>query len=428
MWVRGALFAFVLGGCYSPSFDSCYLACASNDVCPNGFECSNGRCAVEGSNCSPTSDGGDDGMPPDEMITFNCGNAVPEPGEFCFKDPIRIDTLTSDINATQLIDINVDGATDLVFLTPASYSSRLRTGPTTFGNVNVGGPVAVAKVMLGVDLGGNTLQELVHNDQTDGVLEILEWDGDSWEVGASVTSQVTASDARGIAHGATTGVAMQQTIAIAFPTVLRVFRLPTTALTPLVQQSSNFTLSSPKDVAIADTKSDNAGEIAVATSDGILLFTNINGTLVVQGTPDINDGVDAVEKCNIDGVTGDEIAYTIRKVGMPSTVGALRWNGTAYELIAPKSINNMLDPIACADFDRDGLQDAVVVGGDGAGQLAVQILRGRPNATFDDPVRFPVDLPGAGHIYIGRFNADDVPDIVVTSSATGIIAVLEANP
>ncbi|MFN0253473.1 MAG: FG-GAP repeat domain-containing protein [Kofleriaceae bacterium] len=425
MWVRGALFALVLGGCYSPSFDSCLLVCAANETCPDGYQCSSGRCAVRGSTCSPTIDGGDDGMP-DGMITFNCGNGTPEPGEICFQDPIIVDTQTSDIAAAQLIDIDVDDKTDLVFLTTSGYASRIRTGPTTFGPANVVGPAATAKVMLGIDLGGNTLQELVHNDTTRGV-EVFQWDGDSWELGASAASQV-GFEAKGIAHGRTTSVAMEQSIAVVFPTVLRVFQLPTNALTPLTRQNSLFLLTNPKDVAIADTKGDNASEIAVALPTGIAMFTNVSANLVAQGVPDLMAGVDAIERCDIDGGAGTEFAYTIQRVGGMSTVGGLRWNGTAYELTPTRMISNMTEPIACADFDRDGLEDAVIFGGDGNGQAYVQILRGLSDATFAAPIRFPVALPGAADIHIGRFNTDEVPDIVVTSAATGIIAVLESNP
>lgn len=46
-----------MAGCYSPKLRDCELACA-NDVCPNGFECRDNVCRIEGSSGSCVDDAG----------------------------------------------------------------------------------------------------------------------------------------------------------------------------------------------------------------------------------------------------------------------------------------------------------------------------------------------------------------------------------
>ena len=49
-----------LAGCYRPSFQSCELQCApgASQPCPEGYSCSNGRCAEGTSTCSISGDDG----------------------------------------------------------------------------------------------------------------------------------------------------------------------------------------------------------------------------------------------------------------------------------------------------------------------------------------------------------------------------------
>ena len=117
MWVRGALFALVLGGCYSPTFDACALVCAANEACPDGFSCSNGRCAVQGSTCSPSDGALDDGVSPDGTPVI-CGDGMRQPGEICFKAPQTIDTGANLILDSQTLDVTIpfgDDGLDISF-------------------------------------------------------------------------------------------------------------------------------------------------------------------------------------------------------------------------------------------------------------------------------------------------------------------------
>jgi hypothetical protein len=67
--------AFVVG-CYRPGADDqCVLVCANTSECPDGFSCSNNRCASTGT-CGANGDGGVD-SPPDSLFCFGTGLAKP---------------------------------------------------------------------------------------------------------------------------------------------------------------------------------------------------------------------------------------------------------------------------------------------------------------------------------------------------------------
>lgn len=60
----------LVASCYAPKLRDCELACAANDVCPNGFECRGSVCREEGAvgNCAPGGDAGGDANPGDAIV------------------------------------------------------------------------------------------------------------------------------------------------------------------------------------------------------------------------------------------------------------------------------------------------------------------------------------------------------------------------
>jgi len=69
--MRRALIPIVLlAACYRPARDSCAIACGTNELCPDGYTCSNTFCALGSATCSPNGgeiDAAVDGVPGDMM-------------------------------------------------------------------------------------------------------------------------------------------------------------------------------------------------------------------------------------------------------------------------------------------------------------------------------------------------------------------------
>jgi hypothetical protein len=212
---------------------------------------------------------------------------------------------------------------------------------------------------------------------------------------------------------------------------LRIFNLPGgNTLMPLSQSANAFLLSGGRDVAIADTEGDGAGEIAVARNDGVDIFKNTNESIFLFSSPPVGDTVDGIENCNVDGGADGEFVYAMRAQGAtPGSVGSIRWIGsTNYELPPLRSIPNMFGSVDCADIDGDGFADAIVAASNGQGQTAILVMRGRDDATFEAPIVFPIDVQLVSSIHVGLLNGDSVPDIIVTSGLAGLITVLLSNP
>ncbi|MFN0250577.1 MAG: FG-GAP repeat domain-containing protein [Kofleriaceae bacterium] len=415
MCVRGGLlFVLLLGGCYSPSFDTCSLRCATNEKCPNGYDCSNGRCAIEGSTCSPSDGDIDDGMRPD-LNTATCGNMTRDIGEICFAAPVQYDT-DSNIFDAQFIDANGNGVKDLVFATSTNYGFRLNDGgfETT---TRVGPQVNGMLTFRGEDLDGDTVPELV-NHNTSGNIEIYRWNNQSnvWGLASSAVTEMAAVP--GVAIGRT-----PRSIAIVSSTMLRIFGLPSNGLVP-TPVGSGFGISGGRDIAIGDTDNDGTEEIAIAQMFGVSIFNSGSSmSPFMQAT-------DAVVACNVDGDSNSEFVYTIKSAGLPGRVGSLRWTSSAtYEVTPRQDIDNMLADVACEDLDNDGKDDAILVSGS-LNNWNLLVLRGRADATFEPPVTF--EIPSSvTHINVGDYNNDLAPDLVLTSNRAGgmaSITVLTGDP
>ncbi len=421
MWVRGALFALVLGGCYSPSFETCSLACAANEACPDGYRCSSGRCALAGSTCSPTIDGGDDAMM--DARVFRCGDDMPQTGDVCFDTPIVINTGINTIFDAQLVDANGDGTLDLGFLATTGYTFRLRDN-ATFEDENTPGPTFTNTRVFAVGMldGGNS-PELIHDDSSN--VKVLSYSS-SWNVIASSESET--ANAQGIAVGPTKQGG-PDSIAAVYPNRLRVYSFTTNNLTSIVQASNSISFSGGRDVAIANTQGRGFGEIGVAQTIGVRIYKMSGNTILLDSMPSTGSA-DAIVGCNVDGDTDEDFVYLARAEvgGVPGRVGAVRWTSSTYEVPAPQSIPNLLGALACGDLDGDGRADAVVAtGGGGAGAFGILVLRGRDDGTFEPPIQFPVDN-AVTHLHLGDINGDSIPDIIATSQLAGVITILLSNP
>ncbi len=372
-------------------------------------------------------DGGDDGMPIDNNVA-NCGNGISEPGEICFKAPLRIDLGITGVFDAQFVDANGDGQRDLAFLTATGYAFRINNGGI-FSNVNTSGPgVPGSTRMRGVNLGGSdAVAELVDNNKMTGTVEIWEWNGAAHARIGMIGSET--NDAQGIAVGRTTGASDPPSIAMVFTSRLRIFQLPTgDALSPLAQSGSGFAITGGKDVAVGDIDKDLLDEIAVANNSGLEVFRNVSSTIVKISSPNIGGGADAVVTCDVDGDQDDEFVYSIKSTaGGPGRVGAARWMAASWEPPAPRTIPGMSAPVDCADFDKDGHDDAVVVATTG-GDVDTLILRGRADGAFEAPIPFRI-LDGVTQIHANvDFNNDEVPDIIMTSPVMGLVTILQSNP
>lgn len=435
MSFRVGLIAALLAGCYSPSFDTCSLACASGDVCPSGFSCSNGRCAREGTSCV-TSDGDiDDGaidvadsMPIDDMPA-TCGDGTSMEGEICFTTLPQINLMVSGIYDGQIADINGMGGRDIVFLDNSGFQARLNVqggfpGPTAAG------PVVSGKRMLAVSLDGNSLAELVVNNASMNRLEIYQFGGTTYSVVANAGTQ--SGEARGLAIGKLASASAPPAIAVVFDDKLRAYQLPS-APTSLMPLGGQQTVTNGRDVAIGDFDNDSVGEIAVADMAGVEVFRGLNNNPSKISGPSIGAAVDSIAACNIDGSPGSEIVYSIAPAVGASTIGVARWieSSGGFELTSPQMVSNAFFPIECADLDKDGKADVIATAGDGNGNIDLVVLRGKSDGSLETPKRFRI--PSAA-LYIHAtkaaedLNGDMVPDIVLTSREAGLITVLVSNP
>lgn len=386
-----------------------------------------GRCAIEGTNCSP--DAAVDGAGPDNNTSL-CGNGESMPGEICFKEPVEYDTGVAGIFDAQFIDGNADGMLDLAFLNSTNYLFRLSSGGTFETSNTAGGAAMGARRMIGGNLNANMNPELIHNNSATGSIEILAWNGIDWTLASESESEL--ADARGIAVGKLDGPTSSLSIVMVFQDTVRAYLLPDNGqLQPLVQAGNGIAITGGRDVAVGDLDNDGVAEIAVADDAGIEVFRGAGSEISPKKSPTIGMPVDAVAICDVDGGNDKELVYSIKSTNqMPGRVGVARWiaSSSSYELPVQRMIPHQGAPLECVDLDKDGHGDAIVGAQDGANNFHVLVLRGRPDGTFEPPIEFPVPRPGTSFRANASFNGDMVNDIAITSSLAGYITVLESNP
>jgi hypothetical protein len=272
-----------------------------------------------------------------------------------------------------------------------------------------------------VDTNGDSKIDIV-SAGTDGELDVARGDGIGNFLN-SVNVSLTPSAPRGLAHGLfdgnssidfVTANSSQNNISVILwaspPTVASV----AVAGAPFDVAVADFDKTTGPDLITANFTGNN---LTVLTNDGTGTFTAGASTISVPNGP-------------IALATGD-----LNTDGWPDVVVATHGTPTLTVLLNDKSGTPMVsgsilfgaapEGVALGDLDGDGILDAVVTLNTLTKNVAV--LVGKGDGSFANPVYLDSKGDGPIGVAIGDVGGSTFPDIVVTNSNSGTIAIFINN-
>lgn len=406
----------VLGGCYQPSTESCYYACATQGApCPSGLTCVAGMCATPGS--TTCGDGGIDSS--SDAAGTRCGDGVAIVGEICFGTPLPFNAPRNP-SFGQLADFNGDTNADLIWLDTTAYNFVFNTNGMLVPPAVQGPAVVNAGAMTAANLTNAPGVELINT--TD--LDIEGYTGSAADGSVQVFSRPTPQypPALAIGFGPITASPIGA-LAVSHGSLLVMYRFD--SLTTLVEISSH-PIETGRDIAVGALNADGFGDVVVATKTGVVVFlgSSLNLGSPAQVGPSIVIERVAVGDFDNDGMA--DIAFTVGDA-MLGSLGILRGRGNGTFQAATFTHLPALGPaLAVADIDRDGRDDVVAF--QRGLTPSVLVFRGKPDGSVDAPVAIPA-AGSASHVSArGDFNDDKIPDIVVTDYSGNRVTVFPSKP
>jgi uncharacterized protein (TIGR03437 family) len=182
--------------------------------------------------------------------------------------------------------------------------------------------------------------------------------------------------------------------------------------------------TAPTALAVSDFNKDGAPDVAVTTNGGIVEFKGqfasgqANGALGNVQTSTFNFSCGVPQNIAIGSnqqrfyeapvlygtvSNADSMYYLISSSGFPTT------NATCSNSLTPGGNYNWL---GTADFDSDGISDAVMVKNTGFIYLSHGAFSGAGLPTFNVSVALPNSLTNATTVITGDFNGDGRPDVI----------------
>lgn len=357
-------------------------------------------------------------------------------GDGTFLEPIQHD-VTNPVGLL-LADFDLDGVPDLVtgistggsangiWLMRGLGDGRFWAGPPKFSTG--GGPQALASA----DFNGDDLPDLVVMNGGKGALAILLNQGDeTFVAGDSVTfpsnpQTVTAGDFNDDGHA---DLAAMGTLAmlVAYGNGDGTFEAPINIAT-----GGGFFASAARDSLAEDVDGNGHPDILIAgsTLDGIgLVVFRSNGDDTFQPASTFpGSGMGdplALADFNKDGFSDVVMANRSSNV-----FSLYRGNGDGtFQLPVTHEMGTNVYAITTADFDLDGNQDVATVSygctscGAGAPDGGIAVRLGMGDGTFLDPMHYEV-AQRPQFITAGDFNGDGRPDLAVTELLVGRVSVL----
>jgi len=184
--------------------------------------------------------------------------------------------------------------------------------------------------------------------------------------------------------------------------------------------------SYPQSIAVGDFNGDGKPDLAVANEDSntvTVLLGNGDGSFVSVASPSTGSYPEsiAVGDFNGDGKPDLAVANTFS-----NTVTVLLGNGDGtFTAAASPSTGNSPESVAVGDFNGDGKSDLAVAN---TFSNTVTVLLGNGDGTFTAAAS-----PSTGtntnptFVAAGDFNADGIPDIVVTNTVNSTVTVLASQ-
>jgi hypothetical protein len=173
----------------------------------------------------------------------------------------------------------------------------------------------------------------------------------------------------------------------------------------------DFNRDGDRDLAVADY---NSSEVSILHGDGHGAFGPPSGHEVASDPY-------AVAAGNFNGDNRKDLVVAGYGIGAVSILIG-RASGD-FEGATDRLVDSSETSVAVGDFNRDGKQDVMAL--DYADN--VEILRGKGDGTFRDPLPFPSGTSEAYGLVVGDFNGDHRPDYAVASCDVNKVYVMLAK-
>lgn len=190
--------------------------------------------------------------------------------------------------------------------------------------------------------------------------------------------------------------------------------------------SSPASGSGPSQLAEGDFNGDGIPDLAVtdtSTNSITILLGKGDGTFTASGSPTVGSSPYAIAAGDFNGDGKLDLVVTDM---YDDTVSILPGNGDGTFAAATTLHSGSLgSPIVAADFNGDGKLDlAVGVAGTNGTSDSVTILAGNGDGTFSTPQSgTAVSARSISAMQVGDFNADGIPDLILTNAQVGTFTV-----